>query len=113
MRTSEERVTELHRRMEKLRRAKTRRKLKSVCAAMYAACLALVAGFATIVARSPAPVSTQVSGGAGASIFAEHAVPGYIVVAIVAFCLGVLLTLFCFRLKRHMEEEGKGDDRKL
>ncbi len=45
--------------------------------------------------------------------FEERAILGYVVVALVALCLGVLVTLFCFRLKRHMEEEGKRDDRKL
>ena len=48
-----------------------------------------------------------------ANIFAENGVLGYIVVALVALVLGVLVTLFCFRLKRHMEKEGKSDDRKL
>lgn len=38
---------------------------------------------------------------------------GYVAVALVALCLGVVVTLFCFRLKRHMEKEGKRDDRKL
>ncbi len=33
---------------------------------------------------------------------------GYILVTVVALCLGVLVTVFCFRLKRRMED--KRDD---
>ena len=43
----------------------------------------------------------------------DHAVLGYTLIAVVAFSLGVLLTVFCFRLRRDMGEEEENDDRKL
>ena len=113
MRTPEERVTELHRRMEDMRRGIIRRKTIGACAGICAACLAAAVGFATMIARTPVQTPTQTGGGATASIFAEHAALGYVVAALAAFCLGVLVTLLCFRLKQRMEKEEKHDDRKL
>ena len=37
---------------------------------------------------------------------------GYIAVALVALCFGVMLTLFCFRLKAHGGDGERTDDRK-
>ena len=48
-------------------------------------------------------------GGAAASIFADHAVLGYVVIALLAFCLGTLATVFCFRVKKHKKEQENND----
>ena len=53
----------------------------------------------------------QLPGFACAGIFADSGAPGYIVIALLAFCLGVLITVFCIRLNRYMNEEDKHDDR--
>ena len=37
---------------------------------------------------------------------------GYVLVAVVALCLGALVTAFCFRLKRQIDDKEKRDDRK-
>ena len=113
MRTSEERVAELHRRMDAMRQSKNRRKYISICAGLCAACLVVAVGFAVMIAKNPVQPPIQAGSGATASIFAEQAALGYVIVALVALCLGVMATLFCFRLKRRMEEEEKRDDRKL
>lgn len=110
MRTPEERVEELHRRMDTLKRAKARRKYMAACASACAACLILAVALALAVSRMPVKNTDAVNGGVTASVFADHAALGYILVAVVALCLGVLVTVFCFRLKRRLNEKEKRDD---
>ena len=109
MRTSEERTQELHRRMELRRRQQARRRFRLSCAAAGAALLVLVIAVAFAAAGLSPVLPGQAPGEAAASIFAEHDALGYVVIALLAFCLGVLFTVSCFRLRRHMEEDG--DDR--
>ena len=109
MRTSEERVQELHRRMEAMEKAKSRRRYQVVCAAACMACLAITIAMALVVASLPIQSPGTTTGGAAASIFADHASLGYVVVALLAFCLGALVTVFCFRMKKHLKENQ--DDR--
>ena len=112
MRTSEERVSELHRRMDEMKQ--TRRSVTRIkIAAAGAAGLVAVVLLALFVAQVPVQYGGKLTAGAAASIIAERAVLGYMVIAVTAFCLGVLVTVFCFRLRREMEKEGQNHDRKL
>ena len=110
MRTSEERVAELHRRMDALKQAKALRRYRLTCAAACAAALIVAVLTALGVSRLPIQASETVSGSVTASIFAGHESVGYVVVALVALCLGVLVTVFCFRMKRRMGETEKHND---
>ena len=110
MRTSEERVRELHRRMETMEREKSRRRVRLMCAAACTACLAITVAMALVIASLPMQSPVEITGSAAASIFADHASLGYVVVALLAFCLGVLVTVFCFRMKKHWKEN-QDDDR--
>ena len=110
MLTPEERVAEVHRRMEALQRRCGRRKYLLQCSGAVAACLVLVIAMALVVANTPVQSQTAGAAGFAASMLTGHAALGAIVVAILAFCLGVLVTVFCFRLRRQREEEC--DDRK-
>ena len=112
MRTSEERVQELHRRMNAMEKARNRRRYQMICAAACTACLAITVVMALVIAHLPIQSPIEGTGGAAASIFADHADLGYVVVALLAFCLGALVTVFCFRMKKHMKEREK-DDRTL
>ena len=106
MLTSEERVEELHRRMAVMKDMKNRREYRIKTAAAAALCLAIAVMIALAVGRLPVIQPQSEAGIAAASIFAGT-VFGYILVAILAFCLGALVTIFCFRLKRRMDEEEK------
>ena len=110
MRTSEERAEELHRRMNALKQASARRRYRGICASACAACLLLAVALALVISRNPVHAPGAVTGGVTASSFADRASLGYVLVAIVALCLGVLVTVFCFRLKRHMDDGEKRDD---
>ena len=110
MRTSEERVQELHRRMNAMEKAKSRRRYQLMCAAACTACLAITIAMALVIASLPIQSPGEITGSAAASIFADQASLGYVVVALLAFCLGALVTVFCFRIKKHMKEN-QDDDR--
>ena len=112
MRTSEERVRELHHRMRDMEKTRNRRRYRMACAAACTACLAITVLMALVISRIPVHTTDAVAGGITASIFTDHASLGYVLVAAVALCLGVLVTVFCFRLKRHMDDKEKSDDRK-
>ncbi len=109
MRTSEERVRELHRRMEAMEKAKSRRRVQLMCAAACTACLAITVAMALVIASLPIRLPGEITGSAAAGIFADHASLGYVVVALLAFCLGALVTVFCFRMKKHRKEDRDND----
>ena len=113
MRTSEERVQELHKRMSAMKQAKTDRRYALTCAGAGAVCLALLTFLAVRISGLPVQEPGRMPGIASASIFADRGALGYVVIALLAFCVGVLLTVFCFRLKKHMNEEDRHDDRNL
>ena len=110
MRTPEQRVEELHRRMDALKQAKARRKYNAVCASACAACLVLAVALALAVSRMPVKSTDAVKVGVTDSAYADHAALGYVLVAVAALCLGVLVTVFCFRLKRQIDDKEKRDD---
>ncbi len=104
MRSAEERVTELHKRMDTLKRHKKLRSYRlqsAVCAAGLGIAVAAACFFAKTTVQSQALGQASLS----ASIFTSHVSIEYVVVALLAFCLGALVTVFCFRLRRHMEEK--------
>lgn len=112
MRTSEERVQELHARMDKRAEMKDRRSFMLKTAVIFAACVAVMIGMAIVIARLPIKTPAASPESVTASIFAEHEALGYVVIAVLAFCLGALATILCFRMKKHMEEK-RDDDRNL
>lgn len=112
MRTSEERVAELHRRMNSVRQAERRRQYLQM-GALVSAALVILLSVSVGISRLPVQPDGVGYNGMTASIFASSSALGYIVVVIVGLCLGALATVFCYRVKRHMEEEEKADDRKF
>ena len=109
MRTSEERAAGPHRRMDAMKRAKARRRYVLACTAAISACLAVTVLLSPAGSRLPARAQNAASGGMTASIFTGTPAPGYFVAAVLAFILGILVTVLCFRLRRHMED--RHDDR--
>ena len=110
MRTSEERINELHRRMNVMEEAKRRRGYVMKCAAAYAVCLAVIIVTAIAASGTPVVIGDAEAGAAAASIFARHGQLGYLAVGIMAFCLGALTTVLCFRLRKRTKEK-ESDDR--
>ncbi len=116
MRSNEERVAAVKRRAAQIGRQKRRRKNRLWALAAAAACLALIVG----VSFAMPGLSEKLAAGnyteyeAAASIFGGSAAAGYIIIGLLAFALGVCVTVLCFKLKAFQKKDGEtedGDDR--
>ena len=110
MRSHEERVAETKRRIAKIEREKRLRRNTITMASAVAACLALLIGAS--LAMPGIATNIQIGDYSGfettASIFHGGAALGYIVIGLLAFLLGVCVTVLCFRL-RQMNREDEQD----
>lgn len=109
MRTNEERIHAMHMRAEVLVEADQNRKIRMIqTAAVFLSLVLLI----TLASFMPGIMGTinwntalwQMTG----SIFAGSAALGYIVIAIIAFLLGVSITIFCFKLKARQSKKDEG-----
>ena len=101
MRSHEERVAEAKRRIAKIERAKRLRRNTITMASAVAACLALLIGASLAMPGIAANIQTGNYSGfeTAASIFHSGAALGYIVIGLLAFLLGVCVTVLCFRIR--------------
>ena len=109
MRSHEERVAETKRRIAKIEREKRRRRNTVTMASAVAACLALLIGASLAMPGITASIQTGDYSGfeTAASIFHGGAALGYIVIGLLAFLLGVCVTVLCFRLRQMNREDGQ------
>ena len=109
MRSHEERVVETKRRIAKIERAKRLRRNTITMASAVAACLALLIGASLAMPGIAARI--QINDYAGfetsASMYGGGAALGYIVIGLLAFLLGVCVTVLCFRLRQMNREDGQ------
>ena len=109
MRSHEERITETKRRIAKIEQEKRRRRDTITMASAVAACLALLIGASLAMPG----IATRIQAGnysgfeTAASIFHGGAALGYIVIGLLAFLLGVCVTVLCFRLRQMNREDGQ------
>ena len=109
MRSHEERVAETKRRIAKMEREKQRRRNTITMASAVAACLVLLIGASLAMPGIAARIQTGDYSGfeTAASIFHGGAALGYIVIGLLAFLLGVCVTVLCFRLRQMNREDGQ------
>ena len=109
MRSHEERVAEAKRRIAKIEREKRRRRNTITMASAVAACLALLIGASLAMPGIAANIQAGDYSGfeTAASIFHGGAALGYIVIGLLAFLLGVCMTVLCFRLRQMNREDGQ------
>lgn len=111
MRTSEERARLIHRRTAEIkqeRRIKRQRRLDAACMAV---CLLLVIGIGAMMPglmRGAADGSIVHPSGT-ASLLGSHAALGYIIMGLLAFLLGVCVTVLLYRLHRRGERQKQED----
>lgn len=109
MRTNEERIAAMHTRADELNREYRVRKVRlmqSVGAAVAVAATIMLAVFLPKIDAFE-PDSAVGSGDMHASILSNTGSVGYIVIAIIAFLLGVAATMFCYRVREWQERKGK------
>ena len=100
MRTTDERLAAAKRRAEAIRRREHRRHSRAAALAAAAACLAAVLGLALAMPSITARFSGgDYSAGMAASMFSSGSL-GYVLVGLLAFALGVCVTLLGIRLHR-------------
>ena len=109
MRSHEERVAEAKRRIAQIEQEKRRRRNTVIMASAVAACLALLIGASLALPGIAASIQTGDYSGfeTAASIFHGGAALGYIVIGLLAFLLGVCVTVLCFRLRQMNREDGQ------
>ena len=110
MRSHEERVAETKRRIAKIEREKRLRRDKITMISAVAACLALLIGASLAMPGIAANIQTGNYSGfeTAASMYGGSDALGYIIVGLLAFLLGVCMTILCFRL-RQMERDEKDE----
>ena len=112
MRTNEERILLVHARTAARKRVRTRRRRRALDAACISACMLLVA----ICGMLMPDLTTRATEGAvshasgAASLIADHAALGYILMGLLAFLLGVCVTVLLYRLRRRAERRREDED---
>ena len=109
MRSHEERVAETKRRIAARQREQKLRRSKIATVSAAAACLALIVGASFVMPGIAAKIQTGDYTGfeTAASIFQSCAALGYIVIGLLAFLLGVCVTVLCFRLRQMNREDAR------
>ncbi|MBP0966241.1 MAG: hypothetical protein J5722_01285 [Oscillospiraceae bacterium] len=103
-------LARVHARAAEIEQQSARRRMRVIQTVSAAAGLAVVIMTALTVPMvlpdaETNPVTMQ------ASIFSGNRSLGYIVVGVLAFMLGVSVTILCFKLKQHFGEQEKPHDR--
>ena len=109
MRSLEERVAETKRRIAKMEQEKRLRRDKITMISAAAACLALLIGASLAMPGIAANIQTGDYSGfeTAASIFHSGAALGYIIIGLLAFLLGVCVTVLCFRIRQFSREDAQ------
>lgn len=114
MRTNEERAALVRRRTAERKRARLERRRRGTEAACAALCLLLVAGIGALMPDLTARASSSgVSHASGAaSLVGSHASLGYILMGLLAFLLGMCVTVMLYRLRGKNDHQRRedGDD---
>ena len=107
MRTTEERAGLIHKRTAEIKRERQKRKQRALDMLCIAACLILVVGIGSFVpdwvVGVPGGEVHHTSG--AASLVGSHAALGYILMGLMAFLLGVFVTVLLYHLHRRNERE--------
>ena len=112
MRSHEERVAETKRRIAQIERKKRLRRNTITMASAVAACLVLLIGASLALPGLAANIQTGAYSGfeTAASMYGGGAALGYIVIGLLAFLLGVCVTVLCVRLRQMSREDGQNEE---
>ena len=107
MRTNEERAGLVHKRTAEIKRERQKKKQRALDTVCIAACLILVVGIGSfmpgLVVGIPGGEVHHAS--SAASLVGSHAALGYILMGLMAFLLGVIVTVLLYRLHRRNEKK--------
>ena len=112
MRSHEERIAETKRRIAAREKEKRLRCGRIIMTSAAAACLVLLVCAALAMPDLTAQIPAGDYSGfeTAASIFRDSAALGYIVIGLLAFLLGVCVTVLCFRLRQIDKEDTRDQE---
>ena len=107
MRSHEERIAEVRRRITEKERQKKRKQRRIVAISCIAACLAVIVGVSFVMPGIVGQITPGTSSGfeTAATILGGGTALGYMVIGLLAFILGVCVTILCFRIRQLNKEE--------
>ena len=108
----EERIAEVKRRIAKKEQQQRMRRRRIISAVCIAACFAVIVGVSFAMPGIVGQIEPGTSSGfeTAASIFHSGAALGYIVIGLLAFLLGVCVTVLCFRLRQMNREDDQNKE---
>ncbi len=110
MRTDKERIEMMHQRAAEIKTETRQKQVRVIQAVSVAGCFAAVIALALLMPGISGSLTSDVMGHSmQASMFANSSMLGYIVIGILAFALGMAVTVFCFRLRKWQREKDKKD----
>ena len=106
MRTNNERAALVRKRTAEIKRKRQKKKQRALDVICIVACLILVVGIGSFMpALMVAPGSEVYHASGAASLVASHGALGYILMGLMAFLLGVCVTVILYRLHRNNERK--------
>lgn len=113
MRSHEERIAEVRRRITEKERQKKRKQRRIVAISCIAACLAVIFGASFVMSGISGQMVPGISSGyETTATILGGAAPEYIIIGLLSFLLGVCVTILCFRihlLDKEEQAEQRGD----
>ena len=111
MRSTDERVAAVEKRVKELTRQKEQRHRRTIAVFAVAGCLALVISKGVAMPGIMEGLSEEnyMNTGMMASIFYEGGALGYVLIGLLAFALGVCLTVLCLLLKPRNKRDKEDD----
>lgn len=110
MRTDEDRIKAMHRRAAEIKIEK-RHKSVRVAQAVSAACFCAAVILLAVLVPGISDIGNTGVGAPemNASLFANSPFLGFVVVGIIAFALGITVTVLCYQMKKWQNEKDKED----
>ncbi len=111
MRNTEERLLAVRRRAREIEARGSKRRSRVILASAIAASLLIIVGLSLFIPSVTASLSSTeyFQPGATASVFDVSNSLGYILIGLLAFGLGVALTILCYRIQIGNKKEQSGN----
>ena len=112
MQTNEERIRLIQKRTAEIKRKRRNRKQRMVDAVCMTVCLLLVTGIGVWISELTVkmPGESVIHSAGTASMIGSSAALGYIIMGLLAFLLGVCVTVLLYRLRKRNEHKRMEDE---
>ncbi len=111
MRSTEQRLAAVRKRAREIETKRSRRRSSAICISAMAAALLIIVGLSFFIPSVTANSSTAeyFQEGVTASVFDVSGSLGYILIGVLAFVLGVALTILFYRIQARNKNDQGGD----